>query len=366
MYKQIIRPILDHLDSESMHNFARESLRLAEISPFTLRAIELCTGGWQRVRNPRLETDLGGGLVLENPLIVGAGWDKAGRALMGLWHLGFAGVEVGSVVEHPQEGNPKPRQYMLSPGVCLNWLSFNSPGMDVVARNLDRYVGRGVTIGISVGLNKNTPHKDAPQSHATVVKRMYDYADYFAINVSSPNTPGLRDLQAKSANNDIVAAVNETMTGCGGLKPLFVKIAPELTDSDVDDLIEVALDHNITGLIATNTAALPELKSKYGAKWMDKPGGLSGDDPDYRKMATEKIRHIYKQAGDSLKIMGVGGVKDPDTALEKIRAGATALQLVTAIRGEGTAVACNINRGILEYMETEGISSLSEIVGADV
>lgn len=305
------------------------------------------------------------GIEFDNPLIVGAGWDKAGRAVKGLWQLGFAGVEVGSVTADPQPGNPKPRQFMVAPGVALNWLGFNSPGMEVVAGNLDRYKESGIPCGISIGKNRDVDAKDAPQAHAVVAKRLYEYAAYFAINVSSPNTPGLRSLQDKEPLTDIVQAVNEAMEGKGGRKPLFVKIAPELTDEAIDDVIKVAVDNGLTGIIAANTTADSDIKAKYGERWRNAVGGLSGDDRDFRKMSTDKIAHIYREAGGRLEIMGVGGIKDTETALEKIRAGAKVLQIVTAIRGEGTTVAGRINRGLVEYMEKEGIKNFDEIVGVD-
>ena len=364
MYKEIIRPILNKFDSETFHELAREFIHIAELSPITLKLLELFADKHSRFEDKRLKITLGG-LELENPLIVGAGWDKAGRAVLGLWHLGFASVEVGSVLEYEQPGNPKPRLFMVSSGVAINWLAFNSPGMDIVSKNLDKYQHTNIPIGISLGLNKDVEHADAPKAYGTVAKKMYDYAGYFAINISSPNTPGLRKLQDKEHTVEIIKAVNQVMDEYGERKPLFVKIAPDLTYEAVDEILEVALDHSVTGIIASNTTINPDLKGKYGSRWRNSPGGLSGDDEDYRKMTTDMISHIYKQAGDKLDIIGVGGVKDAETALEKIRAGAKALQLVTAIRGEGTAVAGKINRGIVAYLDREEISSLDEIVGID-
>jgi dihydroorotate dehydrogenase len=372
MYKEIIRPILDRLDSETWHDIARESLHLAEVSPMTLKILEQFAFERTRFTDERLRVVLRGstgltpgGVEFDNPLVVGAGWDKAGRAVKALWQLGFAGVEVGSVLAHPQPGNPKPRQFMLTSDVALNWLGFNSPGMKAVAKNLDRYKGSEIPIGISIGKNKAVDVKDAPEAHAVVAKRLYDYASYFAINVSSPNTPGLKKLQDKGPLTDIAQAVNQAMDEMGVRKPLFVKVAPELTYEAINDVIEVAIDNGLTGIIAANTTEDAEIKAKYGERWRNVTGGVSGNDDDYRKMATEKISHIYREAGDRLEIIGVGGIKDTETALEKIKAGAKLLQIVTAIRGEGTTVAGRINRGLVEYMETEGIKNLSEIVGIE-
>ncbi len=365
MYKQIIRPVLDRLDSERSHDIARESLHIAERSPFALKLLERFSYGGSRFVDERLRVSLGG-VELENPLIVGAGWDKAGRAVRALWQLGFASVEVGSVLEYPQVGNPRPRQFMLSPGVALNWLGFNSPGVDIVGKNLERYKDSDIPIGISIGINRHVDAKDAPRAHAVVAKELYDHASYFAINVSSPNTPGLRRLQITSSVTDIAKAVNQELDAKGGRKPLFIKIAPELNNSQMDGIIDAVVDNGLTGIIAANTADIPELRVKYGERWRNVSGGISGDDEDYRRMTTEKITHIYRQAGKSVEIIGVGGVKDTETALEKIKAGAKALQIVTGLRGEGPTLPGRINSGLVEYMEKEGAKKLDEIVGIDV
>ena len=362
MYKEIVRPLLNKFDSETFHDLARESLHMAEISPFTLKLLELFTDKHERFRDPRLRTSAGG-VEFENPLIVGAGWDKAGRAVAGLWHLGFAGVEVGSVLEFRQPGNEKPRLYMVSNGAAINWLGFNSPGVDVVKKNLSNYKDCPAKIGISIGMNKEVPHDDSPRAHAVIAEELSEEADYFAINISSPNTPGLRKLQEKGRTIDIIQAVKEAMRKTGEEKPVFVKIAPDLTFEAIDDLIGVAIEQSIAGIIASNTTINENIKGKYGEKWRRSQGGLSGDDEDYRQMTTEIIAHIYKQAGDKLDIIGVGGVNNPESALEKIKAGAKALQLMTAIRGEGSAVAGKINRGIVEYLESHKIGNIQELVG---
>ena len=366
MFKEIIDPALMRLDSETWHTRAREALHLAEANHFTLKLLEQFAYRHHRFTNERLNVVLLGGVELDNPVVVGAGWDKAGRAVKALYTLGFSGVEVGTVVAYPQEGNPKPRQFMLAPGVTLNRLGFNSPGMEAVAHNLERYKESRIPIGISLGKNKEVPIEDAPQAHATVAERMYDYAAYFAINVSSPNTPGLRALQDKKPLTDIVQAVNETMDRMGGRKPLFVKIAPELSRGALDDVIDVVLDYGLTGIIATNTTIDPDIKARYGERWRNEAGGLSGDDADFRRMATEKVAHIYRETKGRIDIIGVGGVKDAQTALEKIKAGAKVVQVVAGIRGEGTALPGRINRGIVDYMEKEGIKNINELVGNDV
>lgn len=363
MYKTFVSPVLDRLDSETWHEHARRALHLSERRASTLKLVETLAHKGRRFTDERLRTEVGGA-EFDNPVMVGAGWDKSGTSVAGLYALGFSGVEVGSVLERPQPGNPRRRQFMLGRGVALNRLGFNSPGMEAVARNLSAYAGRGIPIGISLGKNREVPAEDAPEAHAAVARMLYSHATYFAINVSSPNTPGLRQLQDDGPLTEIVQAVNDALDALGGRKPLFVKIAPELSNGAVDDVIQVVLDNGLTGIIATNTTNDPALKARYGERWRHEAGGLSGDDPEYRRLATEKVAYIYAQTAGRVEVIGVGGIKDATTALEKLQAGAKLLQVVTAIRGEGPSVASQINRGLVEWMEREGVGSLAEIVGS--
>lgn len=363
VYRDIISPTLDKLDSETWHTRARDALHVAESNAFTLKLLEKFADQRERFTDERLRVEIGG-IELENPVMVGAGWDKAGKAVRALHALGFSGVEVGSVLALPQPGNPKPRQFMIGPGVALNRLGFNSPGVEVVAENLSRYKNSGIPIGVSLGKNKEVEPQDAPQAHAAVARRLYPDATYFVINVSSPNTPGLRALQDKGPLTDIAQAVNSTMNEMGGRKPTFVKIAPDLTNEAVNDVIKVVADNGLTGIIATNTTIRPDLKAKYGEKWKDEAGGLSGNDPEFRRMATEKVAHIYRETNGHMEIIGIGGVDSAETALEKIEAGARVVQLVTGIREVGPSLPGKISRGIVSFMEHEGINNLSEIVGS--
>lgn len=363
MYKEVVSPILDRLDSETWHARAREALHFAEISPFTLNVLEQFAYRRRRFVDRRLNVCLGG-IELDSPLVVGAGWDKTARAVKGLWQLGFAGVEVGSVLACPQLGNLKPRQFILGPGVSLNRLGFNSPGVEVVKQNLQRYRESGIPIGISIGKNKDVEADDAPEVYAIVARKLYHDAAYFVINVSSPNTPGLRELQDKGPLTDIIQAVNQAMEEMGGRKPLFVKIAPELTNEAVNDVIAVVIDNGLTGIIATNTTINSELKARYGERWRNEAGGLSGNDEGFRRMATEKVAHVYRETRGEIEIIGVGGINDPATALEKIKAGAKVIQIVTGIRGEGTTLPGRITRGLIEGMEREGITNINELIGS--
>lgn len=367
-YRGIISPILDHLDSETMHVAAKNALHLAELNPVTLKLLEQFAYGRKRFSDPRLNVTLGGRngnqiIVLDNPVMVGAGWDKTGSAVRGLWQLGFSGVEVGSVLRSPQPGNDKPRQFYHPNGTALNRLGFNSPGMIEVGKNLENYSINRVPIGISLGKNKDVEPKDAPEAHAAVVRRLL-YPKYpvrwYSINVSSPNTPGLRELQDKEPLTDIVQAVQEEALVD---TPIFIKIAPDLTYGAIDDVIKVAIDNKLAGIIAANTTIDPNLKARYG--WGNEAGGLSGNDPNFRDMSTKIIAHIYRQAGKDLDIIGIGGVNSAETALEKIKAGAKAVQVVTAIREIGPTLPGRINRGLISTMDRDDVWQIKNYVGTN-
>jgi len=363
-YKTFVRPLLDRLDSETWHHNVKELMHLCEFSGLTLRLLEFAASGGSRIRDERLAVTVAG-VPFENPLIVGAGWDKTARALRALYSVGFAGVEVGSVVERPQRGNPKPRQFMVTPDVCINSLGLNSPGMDAVLRNLRWYGRLDMPVGVNLGMNSDVNHEDAPRAYAAVARKFRDNAAYFSINVSSPNTPGLRKLQDRGRLEAIIQAVRESVGDLSASKPLFVKISPDLSTEAIDDVIGVVVDSGISGVIATNTTDNQSLKEKYGAKWRGVPGGMSGNDLEYRALSTSVISHIYRTTGGEVEIIGVGGVSDTASALEKLRAGAKALQIVTGLRGEGLSVANSINRGLLRFMDKNGIKDLSEITGSD-
>lgn len=365
IYKTFLRPVLDRLDSETWHHNVKELMHLCEFSGLTLRLLELAASAGNRFEDKRLAITVAG-VPFENPLIVGAGWDKTGRALRALYSLGFAGVEVGSVVERPQRGNPKPRQFMVTPDVCLNSLGLNSPGMDAVLENLRWYGRLDMPVGINLGINSDVSHEDAPRAYAAVARKFREDASYFAINVSSPNTPGLRKLQDGRRLEEIIRAVTESLVDSSGVgKPLFVKISPDLSLGAIDDLLGVVIGSGISGVIATNTSDNRALKTKYGIKWEGLPGGISGNDFEYRLLSTSIISHVYRTTGGEVEIIGVGGVCDTASALEKLRAGAKALQIVTGLRGEGLSVANSINRGLLRFMDKNGIKKLSEIAGSD-
>lgn len=315
----------------------------------------------ERISDARLQVNLDG-VSFDNPVLVGPGWDKIGKLVNIMYQLGFAGIEVGSVLKDPQPGNPKPR-FFAKDGATLNKFGFNSPGADEVAKNLNKYAGSNIPVGISIGKNKEIPDAKAPEAHAAVVRKLYPYASYFVINVSSPNTPGLRRLQNKKPLKEIISAVLKAMESMGGRKSLYVKIAPDLENKDLAEIIEVVINQKISGIIASNTTIRSDLKSWYG--WREEAGGLAGDDSDFRRMVTEQVAFIRKHAGKKLAIIAAGGVKDARTALEKIIAGANAIQVVSALITDGPMVAQKINHGLLSWMDENGVKNISEIVGIE-
>ncbi len=368
MYKSVISPLLDRFDSEATHVRVRDMFGKMSRNRVGLRALEYLSHGGARFSDPRLRVDIGnadvGALNLNNPLMVGAGWDKIGCTVPVWPHLGFAGITVGTVLPHSQPGNDKPRQFMVAPGVCINALGFNSPGMRVVRDNLDRSTPEECVVGISVGRNRETPNARAADAHAMVIEKLYERADYFEHNVSSPNTPGLRQLQDKELLADIIQAGNDVMDHMGAQKPVFIKASPDLTPTAAMEMVRVVIDNKATGVIIGNTTNDPRIKGRYGEKW-ENIGGLSGNDQAFRNLSTQLIRHVYRETLGTLPIIGAGGVKDVRTALEKIMAGASAVQIVTALRGEGLSVASRINRGFVRFLEQEGVDALSDLVGLD-
>ncbi len=347
---------------ELLKSAAELALHGMAMSTLGQRALEIISGG-ERIEDHRLATEVAD-LQFENPIMVGAGWDKTGRAVDGLYALGFSGTEVGSALVHPQSGNDKPRLWTdPTHSVGLNRMGFNSIGMEAVANNLSKQHRLGI-VGLSIGKNKLTPDENAPWAHAAVAERMHDLADYFVINVASPNTPGLRSLLSREPLTNIVRAVQEVLER-KGQKPLFIKTTVDLALADLDEVLAVCIDEGVHGIIDTNTTIDETIKAQYG--WQGQMGGVSGNDENFRAQATERMKYITRHTkGTDLQRIGVGGINDTDTALERIQAGAQVVQLVTGIRQRKGRVARDINNGLLERIERDGVSSIKEYVGSDL
>lgn len=298
------------------------------------------------VRDPRLEREIFG-LKFKNPVGLAAGFDKNGEYIEEMARFGFGFIEIGTVTPRPQPGNDKPRMFRLIPdGALINRMGFNNQGADVAAGRLKNLKNReDILIGGNIGKNKMTPNAEAVNDYIYCFKTLYDYVDYFVVNVSSPNTPGLRDLQEKEPLKNILNTLQELNTKRPKAKPILLKIAPDLTDSQLDDIVEIVQETHIAGVIATNTTISREgLQSE--PRLVKEMGGVSGKPLTAR--STEIIRYLATKSNHSFPIIGVGGIHSAEDAVEKLEAGASLVQIYTGFIYEGPGLIGKICKGILK------------------
>lgn len=347
-----LRALLFRLEAERAHRLAVAALRGLEPAPLAaaLRARTLAD-------DPRLAIGVLG-LRFPSPLGLAAGFDK-GEGLAGaLFALGFGFVEMGTVTPRPQAGNPRPRLFRLPRHRALvNRMGFNNPGAGRAAEHLRRVRFRPGPVGVNLGKNKDTPQERAVDDYLAVLAAMHELGDYFVINVSSPNTPGLRDLQRSAALAPIVRAV---VGGAGG-KPVLVKLAPDLADEEVGELAALARDEGAAGLVLANTTVRRDLVA-------DEPraaeaGGLSG--PPLRQRALELVRRVHREHGTALPLVGVGGVESPAHLVALLRAGASLVQGYTGFVYGGPGWADEVLRGVLKILERERVTNVADLVGRD-
>jgi dihydroorotate dehydrogenase len=314
------------------------------------------------------------GLKFPNPVGLAAGMDKQAAAVPVWAALGFGFSELGGVTRHAQPGNPAPRMFRAVPDLALiNRMGFNNPGAQAMAERLaewhrqDRWPKHPV--GINLGKSKITPLTEAAQDYSDSLRLLWPQADFFVVNVSSPNTPGLRQLQDRAALDEIFAALQETNRAlaqssgkAGPPKPILVKVAPDLSFEALDEILELTGPRQIAGIVATNTTiARPTAASPALQKIYAEAGGLSGRPLANR--STEVIRHVYRQTGEKLPIIGVGGIFNAFDAWEKITAGATLLQIYTGLVYEGPGIAKEIVQGLQARLKDEGIAEISSAIG---
>jgi len=292
------------------------------------------------------------GIDFPSPVGLAAGFDKDAEAVPAMLRLGFGFVEVGTLTPQPQPGNPKPRLFRLAEDeAVINRMGFNNKGQAAAFQRLQRGA-RGV-VGVNVGANKDSADRIA--DYVAGVRSMAPVARYLTINISSPNTPGLRGLQDEGALDELLAAVAETQTG----KPIFLKVAPDLAPGDADRIVRSAIDHGIDALIVANTTvSRPPLKSRYAGEH----GGLSG--APLKALALESLRKFRSASGGEIPLIGVGGIANADDAWERIRAGASLIQLYSAMVYEGPGIARSIATGLAERLKREGMSNIGEAVGS--
>ena len=363
IYKTLIRPLLFRKDPEESHEMILAALARAEIGSDLLDR-------FYRINDTRLNVRLGP-LKFQNPVGLAGGFDKNAVAPKTIASFGFGFMEIGAITAQAQPGNPKPRLYRLPEDQALiNRLGFNNEGSVAIAAKLEGMRSRGIwpriPLGMNIGRTKIVETKDAVADFVACFERLYPYGDFFTLNVSSPNTPNLRDLQEKNLLRDLLTAIQEKNRDLGthhGLaaKPVFVKIPPDMEFSQVDEIMEVAVDTQLTGVVATNATAFmrENLKSRNGPE----PGGLSGRPITGR--VTEFVAHIFRQTGGGLPVIGVGGIFNAQDAYDKIRAGASAVQIYTGWIYEGPGAVKRINRGLCRLLERDGLKRISDAVGID-
>lgn len=340
-------PLLRRLDAETAHGLAVRALAAGVVprpapAAYAAPAVDL----W--------------GLHFANPVGLAAGFDKNAQVADAMLAQGFGFVEVGTVTPRPQAGNPRPRLFRLpEDGAVINSMGFNNDGLDAVAARLAARRARPGIVGANVGPNKDSPDRIA--DCVAGVARLGPVADYLVVNVSSPNTPGLRTLQDPEPLRTLLAACLEARDGMAASCPLLLKIAPDLTDDDVAAVAEVATTAGIDGLIATNTtiARPPGLRGRHRGE----TGGLSGR--PLRDPATAVLSRLYELTGGKLPLIGVGGIASAEDAYARIRAGASLVQLYTALVYHGPALAARIAHGLVPLLAADGFTTLAAAVGAD-
>lgn len=341
MYKSLIRPILFRFDPEKIHHFTFTSIRfLSSIPGFPSFFRSL-----YEVKDPRLEREVFG-LTFKNPVGLAAGMDKDAKMFKEFSDLGFGFIEIGTLTPKAQDGNPKKRSFRLKQdSAIINRMGFNNGGVQAAVERLKKNPAgkRHVLIGGNIGKNKVTPNEDAVSDYEICFDALYDYVDYFVVNVSSPNTPNLRELQDKEPLTKLLQTLQDKNMAKPKQKPILLKIAPDLTDDQLLDIIDIVNTTKIAGVIATNTTI-----SREGLVSEDKNemGGLSGK--PLTKRSTEVIRFLSQKSNKSFPIIGVGGIHTPEDAIEKLEAGASLIQLYTGFIYEGPGLIRDINRRLLK------------------
>jgi dihydroorotate dehydrogenase len=344
----LIKPILFRFDPENIHYFVTRNLKRFNRFP---GGAALSRAVWD-LKDHRLEKEVFG-LKFINPVGLAAGFDKNAEVISELANMGFGFIEVGTVTPLPQPGNPKPRMFR-SPAdkAIINRMGFNNLGVDVVAERIAAYrrkasaAQKGLIIGGNIGKNKNTPNEDAVSDYIKCFDRLFDVVDYFVVNVSSPNTPGLRELQEKEPLMALLNTLQQRNNKEGISKPILLKIAPDLTNEQLDDIVEIVQQTKIAGVIATNTTI--DKSSLSNDKLQEEAGGLSG--APLTKRSTEVIRYLANKSNRSFPIIGVGGIHSEADALEKLEAGASLIQLYTGFIYEGPGLIKRINQMILSLI----------------
>ena len=339
MYHKLVRPILFLFDPEKVHYFSFFMIKVLSAIP----GVSLVIRSLYQLKHPSLEREVFG-LKFPNPVGLAAGFDKNAVLYKQLSNFGFGFIEIGTLTPKAQPGNPKKRLFrLLEDQAIINRMGFNNEGVDDAVKRLKK--NSNILIGGNIGKNKITPNEEAVNDYIYCFNALFDVVDYFVVNVSSPNTPNLRALQDKEPLTHLLATLKELNDKKEHSKPILLKIAPDLTNEQLIDIVDIVTTVKIDGVIATNTtlersnlASSPEVTAEAG--------GLSGK--PLSKRSTEVIRFLVKESNNAFPIIGVGGIHSPEDVFEKLDAGAALIQLYTGFVYEGPAAVRNINRAILK------------------
>ncbi len=337
-FYRMLRRVFFLFPPETIHEAVFAVLRLPLVSELLARMY--------RYEHPALHREVFG-LTFRNPVGLAAGMDKNAEVFEQMGALGFGFVEIGTVTPRPQMGNPRPRLFRLPEDEALiNRMGFNNQGVEAVRRRLERRKDRTLLIGGNIGKNKDTPNERAPEDYETCFRVLYEGVDFFVVNVSSPNTPNLRQLQEKEPLRRLLLHLQEVNAGMPRRKPLLLKIAPDLNEPQLDDIIEIVRETGVDGVIATNSTVSRE-RLRSSPRRLEKigPGGLSGK--PLARRSTEVIRYLHHHSGGVFPIIGVGGIHSVEDALEKLDAGATLIELFTGFVYEGPGLIKQIKKELV-------------------
>ena len=358
IYTQLLKPVLFRMDPENAHELVSQGARGVMRVPGVASLLPLLFGTSDR--SLQITVD---GVVYPNPVGMAAGFDKQGDLYPFLSAMGFGFVESGTFTAHPQPGNPKPRLFRFPKyNALINRMGFNNGGSEAVARLLATQK-KSIPRGINIGKSKVTPLEDAVSDYTLSIKRLASYGDYLVLNVSSPNTPGLRKLQGKEELEGLLNGVSDALSSIsiqrGKRLPLYLKVAPDISNHQADDIARLIFDQDLHGVVVSNTtldkSSLPESDRLEG--------GLSG--PAVKQRSTELIRHFYSAFRGRKTVIGVGGIFNGPDALEKILAGASLVQIYTGYIYRGPTLPWEINLYLWKYCQDHGLPGVANLVGAE-
>lgn len=361
-YKKLLRPLLFRLSAEKAHHLTIFALGMAQKIPGGLSLLKMLYGV---EKHTELKVKLGG-IEYPNPIGLAAGLDKNAVAVGSFSSIGFGFLEVGTITPKAQPGNPLPRLFRLpSDKAIINRMGFNNVGAEQMAANLQAAKPYRIPVAVNIGKNKDTANEEAVNDYRTCIRHLYAEGDFFVVNISSPNTPGLRNLQHGEDLRNLLEAVKDETSiqrkrHGGNEKPIWVKISPDVSTEELRYMVETIVQSGIFGVIATNTTLSRDgIQHKNAAE----AGGLSGKPLTSR--STDVIRQIYQQTDGKLPIIGCGGIFTAEDAYAKIRAGASLIEVYSALIYDGPSLIKRLNKGLIQLLHKDGFTHISQAVGAD-